>query len=120
LESIAAPAATSREEIERVEAALDQLPPDIRVPFRLRYWHALGPLQQAEEEWVAQVSSGDPDEIHRVIGEEAQANQEAEFPLGAAFIGRLLQLEPRADGSYNSIIDQRVRRARDRLRTLLS
>jgi hypothetical protein len=106
--------------VERLEAALEQLPPEIRVPFRLRYWHALGPLRRAEEEWVAQVAGSDPDEVHRLVAEEARENQEAEYPLGATFIGRLLRLAPRADGSFNSIVDQRVRRARDRLRDLLS
>jgi hypothetical protein len=120
LEGLAAPTVSSRDEVERVEAALEQLPPEIRVPFRLRYWHALGPLRRAEEEWVAQVAGGDPDEVHRLIAQEAGANQEAEYPLDAAFIGRLLRLAPRADGSFNSIVDQRVRRARDRLRDLLS
>jgi len=119
LEGLAAPTASARDEVERVEAALEQLPPEIRVPFRLRYWHALGPLRRAEEEWVAQAAGSDPDEVHRVIAEEAGENQEAEYPLGATFIGRLLRLSPRADGSFNSIVDQRVRRARDRLRDLL-
>ncbi len=62
----------------------------------------------------------DADEVHRLIATEAGANQEAEYPLDAGFIGRLLRLTPRADGSFNSIVDQRVRRVRDRLRDLLS
>ena len=120
LDCLAAPPASSREDVDRVKAALEQLPPEIRVPFRLRYWHALGPLRQAEEEWVAHIVGIDADEVHRLIATEAGANQEAEYPLDAGFIGRLLRLTPRADGSFNSIVDQRVRRVRDRLRNLLS
>jgi DNA-directed RNA polymerase specialized sigma24 family protein len=75
LDSLAAPAASSRDEVERMEGALDQLPPDIRVPFRLRYWHALGPLQRAEEEWIAQATGSGADEVHRLIAEEAQARR---------------------------------------------
>jgi hypothetical protein len=120
LDSLAAPAEPRWGEVERVESALDQLPPEIRVPFRLRYWHTLGPLRQAEAEWVAQVADCGANEIRQLIDEEARANQELDFPLDAHFIGQLLRLQPRPDGSFNSIVDQRVRRARDRLRHLLS
>jgi DNA-directed RNA polymerase specialized sigma24 family protein len=120
LDSLATPSVSRMGEVERVEAALEQLPPEIRVPFRLRYWHSLRPLRRAEEEWVAQVAGCGPDEVRRRIDQKARANQELDYPLDATFIGRLLRLQPRADGSYNNIVDQRVRRARDRLRKLLS
>lgn len=119
LENVAA-SAEPYWDAEGLRAALNQLPPEIRVPFRLRYWHALGPLPQAEVEWIGAQTGITAKEVHSQVEQEAAANQELEFPLSAAFIGQLLGLQARVDGSYNSIVDQRVRRARDRLRTLLS
>jgi hypothetical protein len=120
LEAVPGAAPPADDEFGAVAAALDELPPEIRVPFRLRYWKALQPLPDAEAEWVARAAGCGATEVRRRIAQEAELNAAQEFPLSATFIGELLRLAPRADGSYNSVIDQRVRRARDRLRERLT
>jgi DNA-directed RNA polymerase specialized sigma24 family protein len=120
LEALAAPDPPSREDAAQVASALGRLPPEIRVPFRLRYRNVLGPLPPAEVDWVAQAAGLGPEEVRRRIDQELQSNVGREFPLSAAFIDELLQLQPRPRGAYSSVVDQRVRRARDRLRELLS
>lgn len=107
------------EDIARLRTVLDRLQMEIRVPFRLRYYHVLGPLTDDEADWTARQTGRDASEIRRRIDDSARQTQGREFPLDADFIGQLLNIEPRASGGYHSIIDQRVRRARVRIRELL-
>jgi DNA-directed RNA polymerase specialized sigma24 family protein len=110
--------AVDQERLSELRGHLDSLPPSLRVPFRLRYYGACGPLPPEDLRWVAEQSGLLAEEVEERIRGELQDHQGAEFPLGAEFIGALLDIPPAADGRFTTV-DQRVSRARQRLRARL-
>jgi DNA-directed RNA polymerase specialized sigma24 family protein len=111
--------AADQERLSQLRQHLDGLPPSLRVPFRLRYYGACGPLPPEDLRWAAEQSGLPAEEVQSRVQAELQAHQGAEFPLGADFIGALLHIPPAADGRFTTV-DQRVSRARQRLRELLT
>jgi DNA-directed RNA polymerase specialized sigma24 family protein len=111
--------AEDRHRLVEVRERLAALPFTLQVPFRLRYFESCGPLSAQELAWAAEQSGLPQDRIEDLIKEEAERNRGAEFPLGADFIGQLLAIPPGADGRYTTV-DQRVCRARQRLRERLA
>lgn len=99
--------------------ALQHLPPDLRVPFRLRYYSVLGPLDSPDIAWVAAQSGASAGYVAKMIMQEADANRLHQKPLSSEFIGSLLSIPPCADGRY-STVDQRVRRSIVRIRDHLA
>lgn len=111
LASIPARPATDEEgPCGRILAILPELPPELRIPFKLRYFLVLGPLSAADAAWVAQRAGLPADQIAELVAAEAESNRSFQKPLSSEFIGSLLNIPPCVDGRY-STVDQRVRRA---------
>ncbi len=106
------------EMLHRVLAILPRLPPDLRIPFWLRYYQVFGPLTAEDAAWVAERSGLTVDRVAEVVAKEAEKHRSYKKPLNSEFIGQLLDIRPCADGRY-STVDQRVRRAILRIRELL-
>jgi hypothetical protein len=102
-----------------VRSALAKLQPELRVPLVLKEYDALGPLSEEDLHWTANLSGRPAPEVRGAIDAEAGHHRGRRFPLSSAFIGRLLGIEPGPDGRC-STVDQRVRRARLRVRTLVA
>lgn len=118
----AVPAAQSESDRElqsRVLAVLPRLPPELRVPFWLRYYQVFGPLPPEDAAWVAERSGLTADRVAEAVAQEAEAHRAHRKPLSSEFIGSLLDIAPCADGKY-STVDQRVRRAILRIREYLA
>jgi hypothetical protein len=90
--------------------ALQHLPPELRVPFWLRYYAALGPLTATDTAWAADQIGVSAERVAEMVLQEADANRRHQKPLSSEFIGSLLNIPPCTDGRY-STVDQRVRRA---------
>lgn len=103
----------------RVVESLAQLPPEIRVPFWLKYYHVCGLPTTDDISWIAEQTGMSPREITNLVQDEAADRLEQKYPLSSAFIGGLLGIPATVDGSY-AAVDQRVRRALLRLRQSLS
>jgi hypothetical protein len=103
----------------RVRAALAQLPADQRVPLILKEYDALGPLSDADLQWLANKAGLTPAQVLQAIEPQVQRNRGRRFSLSSAFVGCLLRIESSPDGRCLTI-DQRVRRARLRVRALLA
>lgn len=110
--------AEDREGLARVHQYLAGLPFALRVPFRLRFYEACGPLLPEELVWVAEQSGTPVEVVERQIQDELGRRAGAECPLSAEFIGRLLCIPPAADGRFTAV-NQRVCRARQQLREQL-
>jgi DNA-directed RNA polymerase specialized sigma24 family protein len=108
-----------QDRLSQVRQCLAELPPALRVPFRLRHYVSLGPLPREDLRWIAENCGQSVENVEQAIQGEAQDHQGAEFPLSAEFIGQLLQIPPAADGRFTTV-DQRVCRARQRLRAQLA
>jgi hypothetical protein len=118
----AVPAAASppdRDLQGRILAVLPDLPPDLRIPFWLRYFQVFGPLPARDAAWVAERSGMTADGVAQAIAHEAEAHSSHQKPLSSEFIGSLINIPPCADGKY-STVDQRVRRAIVRIRDHLA
>jgi DNA-directed RNA polymerase specialized sigma24 family protein len=103
----------------RLLSVLPHLPPDLRVPFWLRYYQVFGPLSAEDAAWVAERSGLTVECAAEVVAEEAESNLSHHKPLSSEFIGCMLNIPPCADGRY-STVDQRVRRAIVRIREHLA
>jgi DNA-directed RNA polymerase specialized sigma24 family protein len=120
LSAIPAAAPPLARELEgRVLAVLPHLPPDVRIPFWLRYYQVFGPLAAEDAGWVAERSGLTADRVAEVIARESEAHRSHRKPLSSEFIGSLLDIPPCGDGKY-STVDQRVRRAILRIREHLA
>ena len=105
--------------IAEIRQYLSELRPEQRVPFWLRYYESLGPLQPEDLEWIGRQCSLSVDSIRERIEAEVKEHQTAEIPISAKFIGQLLGIRPSADGRYLTV-DQRISRVRTRLRSRLN
>ncbi len=103
---------------EDVKRAIAALPPDFRIPFRLKYYTSLGPLAPEEEQWVSQRLGLTRDSIASIVEQEFDSNRERAFPLSSEFIGELMGIPPSMSGK-NTTVDQRISRARARLKEIL-
>jgi hypothetical protein len=104
--------------MEEVRSALLQLDAELRIPFWLRHYRALGPLTDDDANLVAGQTGSTAEEVARRIEQEASRHPDHQMPLSSRFIGTLLGLPPLSNGKY-AAVDQRVRRAYDRLRSML-
>ena len=104
-------------DVDEVRQALVGLPPDIRIPFRLKYYASFGPLPPDEEQWVSDRSVLAGESVVRTVDEEFNRNQERTFPLSSEFIGELLGIPPSPTGGNK--VDQRIHRVRIELRKIL-
>lgn len=102
-----------------VEDGLARLTPDLRVPFWLRHYRNLGPLSQADLEWLAARTGAVPAELARELDGEAGLDPDRKHPFSSARISALMGLERTASGAY-AAVDQRVARARDQLKKMLA
>lgn len=102
---------------EEVQWALLLLEPELRVPFWLRHYQALGGLSVADLGWLAQVVELSATEVELLI--DAETISISPRPLSSEFIGGLLQLPPLSNGKF-AAVDQRIRRARDLVRQHLN
>lgn len=107
-----------REQRQRLHSALAELPDNVRVPFRLKFYAVVGPLTEADIEYLTAQSGLRPNEIRRLIETELRNNAGKKSPISSLFIGGLLGI-PAADDGRNTTVDQRVARARGRLRKRL-
>jgi hypothetical protein len=120
LSAVPAPATPAPSDLYgRIIAVLPQLPPELRVPFWLRYFSVFGPLPAEDAAWVEERSGQTAGHVAEVVVQEAEANRSHHKPLSSEFIGSLINIPPCADGRY-STVDQRVRRAVIRIRELLA
>ncbi|GIW89994.1 MAG: hypothetical protein KatS3mg109_0426 [Pirellulaceae bacterium] len=103
----------------RVLAVLPLLPPDLRIPFWLRYYRVFGPLTPEDAAWVAERSGMTAKRVTEAVAREAEMHRSRRKPLSSEFIGSLLGIAPCGDGEY-STVDQRVRRAILRIREQLA
>jgi hypothetical protein len=115
----AAPLEGGQELHNEILDALQHLPPELRVPFWLRYYAVLGPLTARDTAWVADQVGLAVERITEMVLHEADANRRHQKPLSSEFIGSLLNISPCTDGRY-STVDQRVRRAIVRIREHLA
>jgi hypothetical protein len=115
----AAPSGSERELHNEILEALHHLPPELRVPFWLRYYAVLGPLTATDAAWVADQVGLSVARVTEMVLQEADANRGHQKPLSSEFIGSLLNIPPCTDGRY-STVDQRVRRAIVRIREHLA
>mgnify|MGYP005848732631 CR=1 FL=1 len=98
---------------------LPHLPPDLRIPFWLRYFQVFGQLSSEDVAWVAERSGLTAQQVEEAVAQEADAHSSRHKPLSSEFIGFLLNIPPCGDGRY-STVDQRVRRAIVRIREHLA
>lgn len=105
--------------LHQLRDALEQLPQNLRVPFRLKYYAAVGPLTEEDLRFVAVQGGLATDEIAKHVENEFRRNAGRAFPIGSAFIGGLLRIAA-ADDGRNTTVDQRIGRAKMRLRELLA
>lgn len=99
--------------------ALAQLSPELRVPFWLRYYLAMGPLSSSDTAWVAERLGWSPERVTETVASEADSKAGHQKPIRSEFIGLMLGIPPCVDGRY-STVDQRVRRAIVRVREYLA
>jgi DNA-directed RNA polymerase specialized sigma24 family protein len=104
--------------LEAIRQALASLPESIRIPFRLKNYDALGPLTDEETQWISTQSGTTVAVVTHTIEREFDQNRDRKFPLSSEFIGDLLSIAAAADGR-NTAVDQRVSRARRRVRQVL-
>lgn len=102
--------------VEEVQSVLLLLKPELRVPFWLRHYQALGGLSQVDLAWLARSAAMTVIQVEALIDQETCAISPR--PLSSEFIGGLLQLPPLSNGKSASV-DQRIRRARDLVRQYL-
>jgi DNA-directed RNA polymerase specialized sigma24 family protein len=120
LSALPEPAAPDADDLHgRILSVLPSLPPDLRIPFWLRYFQAFGPLALEDAAWVAERSGLTVDRVVEVVAQEVESNRSHHKPLSSEFIGSLLNIPPCGDGRY-STVDQRVRRAIVRIREQLA
>ncbi|MGH7137874.1 MAG: hypothetical protein ACREHD_19160 [Pirellulales bacterium] len=105
-------------DLERLQNSLGQLTDDLRIPFRLKYYAAVGPLRDGEVRYVAARSGLVPEEIVKLVEGEFRRHAGRKWPISSVFIGELLGIAA-ADDGRNTTVDQRIARARTRLRELL-
>jgi hypothetical protein len=110
---------TERDLYDQIRTVLSDLPPELRVPFWLRYYSVFGPLSETDAAWVAEKRGLSVGDITLMVLQEASANFHRQKPLSSEFIGSLLNIRPSADGRY-STVDQRVRRTILRIRESLT
>jgi DNA-directed RNA polymerase specialized sigma24 family protein len=111
--------AADEEALKGIRTHLATLSFTLRVPFRLRYYQACGPLPPDELAWVSEQSGLPPETVSQRIRDELGRNQGTDFPLSSAFIGGLLGIPPSAEGRFNTV-DQRVSRAQQAIRKRLA
>ena len=104
--------------LDDVKQAIAGLPPEIRIPFRLKYYAACGPLASEEEQWISERSSPAGESVARIVDQEFNDHRERKYPLSSEFIGELLGIPPSPTGR-NTTVDQRVTRALAKLREIL-
>lgn len=107
------------EQLDQLRSALLSLEPQLRIPFWLRHYRALGPLSPEDLEFVSRKSGLPPDQIQEELESQARENANRVQPITSETMGILLDLPPDANGKYVAV-DQRVRRARTRLRAMLA
>ena len=103
--------------VSRLRTLVSRLERDLRVPFWLRHRQALGPLPDADAEWVAESLGWAVGEVEIAIKREWGGQADPDRPLSSRFIGQLLNLPPLSNGTY-AAVDQRIRRARILIRKL--
>lgn len=94
------------------------LHPSYRVPFWLRHYRDLGYPPEADISWMAKQCGRTTDEVRQSLDDAIDNGGDAEFPLRASLIAELCGIPPSFDGGQ-ATVDQRVRRARLRLRELI-
>ena len=103
---------------KRLQDASEQLSPQLRVPFVLKYYQVFGCPNETDIAYISSETGRPEDEIVEAIETEAQQSQGNTYPLSSAFIGDLLGLYP-SPGSGYAAVDQRTRRALHRIKELL-
>ena len=104
----AEPTASREDLLERVlevKVAVRRLDREIRLPFWLRHYVALGPLDEEDLAFVAQLNQKTAQEIGCCLEEQISTK------FSSAFIGQLLHIPPRSNGKYDAV-DQRIFRAK--------
>jgi len=95
----------------RLTNALSQLEPSYRVPFVLTCCHDF--LTDEDVAWISDQCGYPPSQVESLIENELLLNTRKKYPLSAPFIGALINIG-------NDAVAQRVRRARVKLRELIS
>ncbi len=95
--------------VDEIKWALLELPFEIRIPFRLKYYASVGPLLPDEGQWISDRSGQESSAVVRLVDEEFNSNLGRAFPLSSEFIGELLGILPSLTGK-NTTVDQRISR----------
>jgi len=118
--SLSAPAASGPSTPIEVPTDLwDRLDPAYRVPFWLRHFRDLGYPAPEDIHWMAAQSGKTGDDVRRLLDDAIAATGDAAFPIGSSLIAELCGISASPDGGQ-ATVDQRVRRARLKLRRLLA
>ncbi len=104
--------------LAEIRQALLRLQPELRVPFWLRYYKALGPLRPKDLAWMAECCGETLEEVKDRIESEMLDHSDATFPISGQFISILTDIPASADGRFLAV-DQRISRVRNQLRALL-
>lgn len=102
------------EQMEQIREMLRKLSADLRAPFWLRHFRALGPLDTVDVQWIAERTSAPFASVEASILQEANGLSNPDRPLSSQFIGELLGIPPSSQGKYPAV-DQRIFRARQLL-----
>jgi len=100
-----------KEDKERLKNSLSQLELNYRVPFVLTCCYDFHTKEDIA--WISDQCGKTPSQVENLIENELLFNSKKKHPISAPFIGALLNIE-------NDTVAQRVRRARIKLRSLLS
>lgn len=99
----------------QIRQALLSLTPDLRIPFRLKYYAACGPLSEEEVAWISAQSGASPEDILGRVDSTFARNEGRTFPFSSAFVCELLGIDAPTDKA-GKMIDQRICRVRSALR----
>lgn len=101
-----------------IQDTLFSLPPEQRVPFLLRYYDLVWPLEESDMKWAADKSEISVEDFKQAVESEGRSEPRKQYPLSSQFVGELLNIPPDVNGKYVTV-DQRVRRVREKLKNKL-
>ena len=106
------------EPVNRIREELLSLEAELRVPFWIRHFRALGPLAEPDTKWVAGLAGCSHEAVNTILRNKADKQSDPDRPLSARFIGDWLGLPPDSNCDYSAVY-QRLARAKERIRDRL-
>jgi len=101
-----------------IKEAIAALPPDQRVPFLLRYYDLVWPLEEQDLKWGAEEAEVTISAFITAVEKEGARQPGKQYPISGRFIGELLRIPPDVNGKYVTV-DQRIYRVKEKIKKAL-